>query len=155
MRVGRARLTDSLDQRRLRIATGARRRLWQSRQAPIGVETADRSRSVLRGLHANSYRPSGLSDGRAGAGALPQGYRCLARCPERDLLPQGARVIWQLDCRPLRLSWRSRRGRHARGAELTAIRLVMASAIIGSRSHCRCRPHQVELPAREARDRYR
>ena len=36
-----ARLTDSLDQRRLKIETGERRRLWQGRPASVVVERVD------------------------------------------------------------------------------------------------------------------
>ena len=74
---------------------------------------------VLRGLWGRSDRSNGLSDRGAGADALSERYRRLARPPERALLPQGTRVIWSLECGPLRLSYRSRRRGHARDAQLT------------------------------------
>src|SRR5271166_3002431 len=121
----------------------------------ILVDRVDGSDFVLRRLRAIPYRPDGLSNRGAGAGALPQRYRRLGRSPERVVLPQGARVICELERGPLRLSWRSRPRRHAWGAELMAIRLATASAIIGLQSHRRGPPHQVGLPAPKARDRYR
>src|SRR5260370_38588982 len=62
----------------------------------------------------------------------------MARPAERPLLFQGAGVIWSLECRPLRLSCRSRRHGHARNAKQTIIRLLMVSAIIGLVSPGRC-----------------
>src|SRR5271167_423973 len=145
----------SLDQQRPGFETGPRRALWQGRSAPIVGICPDGARFFLRGLPAVPYRADGLSDRGASAGALPQRYRCLGRPPERDLLPQRARVICELECRPLRVSWRSRPRRNARSAELTTIRSVMVSAIIGSRLRRRRRLNRVERPAREARDRCR
>src|SRR5882724_7155821 len=69
-------------------------------------------------------------DRGAGTDPLPQRYRRLARPAERALLLKGARVIWSLECRPLRLSCRSRRRGYARNAKQTVIRLLMVSATI-------------------------
>src|SRR5205085_968890 len=60
-----------------------------------------------------------------------------ARRSERALLLKGPRVVWWLECRPLRLSCRSRRRRHARDAKLTIIRPLIVSAIVGSHLHVR------------------
>jgi len=139
----------SLDRQRPGFETGSIRPLWQGRPAPaIGAGSVG-SRFVLRSLRAIfPQRPSGLPDGGAGAGALPERHRRLDRPPERDVLPQGERVIWPLGRGPLRLSGGSRPRRSPWGAELTAIRSATVSAIIGPLSRRRRSSDRVELPER-------
>src|SRR4029077_14167345 len=74
---------------------------------------------ILRGLWRIPYGSDSLSDGGAGTDALPQRYSRLARPAERPLLPQGARVVWWLECGPLRLTCRSRCRRHTRDTKVT------------------------------------
>src|SRR6516165_9709231 len=95
--------------------SGPKGRFWQGRGLASGLSMEamgragpDGYRSILLRLRGiSSYRASRLPYGGAGAGALPERYRCLDRSPERDVLPQGTWVIRLADG-PLRLSRRGR-----------------------------------------------